>query len=205
MSPSKPAPRPAQRRRVPRQQRSQATVEFILLAAARVFRAEGFAATTNRIAEVAGVSIGTLYEYFPHKQALLLALAEAHVATAESALQAALSRPHQPQRREFLVGLQQAILQCHVYPSQAIELVENQAIAGELRQRAARLRGQVLARLCDCAGTAADAGLRARAAFFALAELAARALYEHSDARAQARLAELGLQMALAVLPSEPG
>ncbi len=174
------------------------------MAAARVFRSEGFAATTNRIAEVAGVSIGTLYEYFPHKQALLLALAEAHVTTAESALQAALSRPHQPRRREFLVGLQQAILQCHAYPSQAIELVKNQAIAGELRQRAARLREQVLARLCDCAGTAADAGLRAQAAFFALAELAARALYEHADVTAQARLAELGLEMALSVLSSEP-
>lgn len=37
------------------------------------------AATTNRIAERAGVSIGTLYQYFPNKRALLYALAEQHV------------------------------------------------------------------------------------------------------------------------------
>jgi AcrR family transcriptional regulator len=50
-------------------------------AAAQVFEREGLAATTNRIADRAGVSIGTLYQYFPHKRALLHELAERHVAT----------------------------------------------------------------------------------------------------------------------------
>jgi AcrR family transcriptional regulator len=54
-------------------------VEVILQATARVLIAEGFdGASTNRIAEVAGVSIGTLYQYFPSKEALLLALSERH-------------------------------------------------------------------------------------------------------------------------------
>lgn len=67
-------------RRRPVQERSRATVEDILAAAAQVFDAVGYAAgTTNRIAERAGVSIGTLYQYFPNKDALAVALLERHV------------------------------------------------------------------------------------------------------------------------------
>jgi AcrR family transcriptional regulator len=54
-------------------------VDAIVEAAAQVFEREGLAATTNRIAERAGVSIGTLYQYFPNKQALLYELADRHV------------------------------------------------------------------------------------------------------------------------------
>ncbi|BBG04758.1 TetR family transcriptional regulator [Pseudonocardia autotrophica] len=61
-------------------------MEIILTAAAQVFRREGLAATTNRIAERAGLSIGSLYQYFPHKQALLDALVARHVEQARSTL-----------------------------------------------------------------------------------------------------------------------
>ena len=68
-------------RKQPLQQRSQATVEDILTAAAQVFEAHGYAAgTTNRIAARAGVSIGSLYQYFPNKEAVALALLERHLA-----------------------------------------------------------------------------------------------------------------------------
>ena len=64
-------------RKRPRQQRSRETVEAILTAGARLFGELGFGgASTNRIAEAAGVSIGSLYEYFPNKGAILVALAE---------------------------------------------------------------------------------------------------------------------------------
>jgi AcrR family transcriptional regulator len=67
-------------RKVPRQERSRLTVEAILEAAARVFERQGYAgATTNRIAERAGVSIGSLYQYFPNKDAILVALVERHL------------------------------------------------------------------------------------------------------------------------------
>jgi AcrR family transcriptional regulator len=56
-------------------------VEQILIAAAQVFETHGYAAgTTNRIAERAGVSVGTLYQYFPSKEAVAVALLEAHIA-----------------------------------------------------------------------------------------------------------------------------
>ena len=74
-------------RKRPSQARSQRTVDAILKAAAQVFSRRGYAATTtNHIAERAGVSIGSLYEYFPSKDALLAALMEAHIEEADAAL-----------------------------------------------------------------------------------------------------------------------
>lgn len=64
-------------RRRPSQERSRFTVDAILDGAAQVFEARGYAeGTTNRIAERAGVSIGSLYEYFPSKDAIAVALAD---------------------------------------------------------------------------------------------------------------------------------
>lgn len=55
-------------------------MDHILTAAAQVFEALGYArGTTNRIAERAGVSVGTLYQYFPSKEAVAVALLEAHI------------------------------------------------------------------------------------------------------------------------------
>ncbi|MFY2856545.1 TetR/AcrR family transcriptional regulator [Achromobacter xylosoxidans] len=68
-----------QPRKSPRQQRSQQTVDTILQATARVLAEYGYAGTnTNRIAETAGVSVGSLYQYFPNKNALIAALHDRH-------------------------------------------------------------------------------------------------------------------------------
>ncbi|MBS2028996.1 MAG: TetR/AcrR family transcriptional regulator [Deltaproteobacteria bacterium] len=67
------------RRRAPKQERSQATVDHVLVATARLLENEGLhALTTNRIARVAGVSVGSLYQYFPSKEAIVEALQERH-------------------------------------------------------------------------------------------------------------------------------
>lgn len=65
---------------------------MLLEAAAQVFEAEGLDATTNRIAERAGYSVGTLYQYFPNKRALLYVLAERHMAEAAERLHAVSAR-----------------------------------------------------------------------------------------------------------------
>ncbi|MFO0614267.1 MAG: TetR/AcrR family transcriptional regulator [Polyangiaceae bacterium] len=66
-------------RKKPAQERSKATVDAILDATARVLRKDGYdRASTNRIAETAGVSIGSLYQYFPSKEALTAALIDRH-------------------------------------------------------------------------------------------------------------------------------
>lgn len=61
-------------------------------AAAQVSEREGLEATTNRIAERAGYSIGTLYQYFPNKRALLHSLAEGHVERARRRWEALAGR-----------------------------------------------------------------------------------------------------------------
>ena len=62
-------------RKTPRQGRSRASVEAMLTAAAQILETGGIAAlTTNGVAERAGVSIGTLYQYFPNKETILAEL-----------------------------------------------------------------------------------------------------------------------------------
>jgi AcrR family transcriptional regulator len=61
------------------QDRSKIIVEAILTATTQILTQEGYdTASTNRIAERAGVSIGSLYQYFPNKEALVAALVERH-------------------------------------------------------------------------------------------------------------------------------
>ncbi|MEV1082300.1 TetR/AcrR family transcriptional regulator [Streptomyces sp. NPDC050211] len=74
------ADRRLQPRRKPRQVRAELTRERILTAAAHVFTEFGYAAgTTNRIAERARISIGSLYQYFPNKDAILAELMVRHL------------------------------------------------------------------------------------------------------------------------------
>jgi AcrR family transcriptional regulator len=75
-----PADHRLQPRRKPRQVRAELTRQRILTAAAHVFAEHGYAAgTTNRIAERARISIGSLYQYFPNKDAILAALLVRHL------------------------------------------------------------------------------------------------------------------------------
>jgi AcrR family transcriptional regulator len=67
---------PANQRRRPRQSRSRATWEAIVEAAVQILERRGSEGlNTNRIAERAGVSVGSVYQYFPDKHAILAAAA----------------------------------------------------------------------------------------------------------------------------------
>lgn len=117
-------------RKLPRQRRSRETVTAILEAGARVFAELGFAgASTNRIAHVAGVSIGSLYEYFPNKEAILLALAERGLermlSDVESLLEAARTRSEAPEAllRSFVT----AMLEVHERDSELHRIVFSEA------------------------------------------------------------------------------
>ncbi len=84
-------------RRKAKQERAQQTVEDLLEAAARVLARRGYAAaTTNRIAEAAGVSIGTLYEYFADKDAIFDALIQQQIDVLVAAVRNADPDPRAP-------------------------------------------------------------------------------------------------------------
>lgn len=85
-------PRTTPRKR-PRQARSKATVDTILEATSRVLVKQGFdRLSTNAVAAAAGVSIGSLYQYFPNKEALVSALIDRHMEEMNSAILAELTR-----------------------------------------------------------------------------------------------------------------
>ena len=80
-------------RKAATQERSKATVDALLSATARVLVKDGYdRASTNRVAEAAGVSIGSLYQYFPSKEALVSAVIERHVGEMMEVVRASLVR-----------------------------------------------------------------------------------------------------------------
>ena len=84
-------PRP---RKTPKQARSRATVDAIVEAAARILEnQDGDGFSTNAVAERAGVSIGSLYQYFPTKDALIGTLIVRETAQLVEEAEAALSQP----------------------------------------------------------------------------------------------------------------
>jgi AcrR family transcriptional regulator len=94
-------------RKVASQERSRSTVDALLEATARVLTKEGYdRASTNRIAEVAGVSIGSLYQYFPSKEALVAAVIDRHTQEVSEVTRNALvkvaARPIEVAAREFV-------------------------------------------------------------------------------------------------------
>lgn len=101
-------------RKLPKQERSQATVEAILTATTHILTEGGYdRLTTNRVAELAGVSIGSLYQYFPNKEALIFALAEHHANEMKQLAQHYLSGLEDGSIIDVLRQLIRAVLAAH--------------------------------------------------------------------------------------------
>jgi AcrR family transcriptional regulator len=141
-----------QPRKLPKQARSQATVEAILQAATQVFERHGYAAgTTNRIAERAGVSIGSLYQYFPNKDAILVALVHRHLAEGTAALEPHLQRWRCGARfDEVLPGIVHAMVALHAHaPSLHRVLFEESQLPPALRTELDELEDRLVALAAD--------------------------------------------------------
>ncbi|MDB5929368.1 MAG: TetR/AcrR family transcriptional regulator [Polaromonas sp.] len=81
------------------QARSQRTIETIFQATAQIVESEGEGAlTTNKVAKKAGFSIGTLYQYFPSKEAILLAMIQRERRRVLDGLHAMMKRAADEQR-----------------------------------------------------------------------------------------------------------
>jgi AcrR family transcriptional regulator len=101
-------------RKRPRQARSKATVDTLLAASARVLVKRGFDGfTTNEVAEAAGVSIGSLYQYFPNKEALVAALIERHIEDMNAAILSELTRVAQLPMVEAVRAMIELTIKAH--------------------------------------------------------------------------------------------
>lgn len=99
-------------RKRPRQARSVATFEAILEAAARILESLGFAGfNTNAVAELAGVSIGSLYQYFPSKDALIVELIRRERAKLSTLIVEAIQQHDAADLKEKLKFIIQAAVQ----------------------------------------------------------------------------------------------
>jgi len=116
-----------QPRKAPKQARSRATVDAILRASARVLSREGFdRLSTNRVAEVAGVGVGSLYQYFPSKEALVAALVDRH---REEIMQVFLARAAAAATkpvREAARDLVRAVLDAHLVDPKLHDVLREQ-------------------------------------------------------------------------------
>ena len=93
-------------RKVPQQSRAENTVNAILEAAASILESRGMEGlNTNLVAQRAGVSVGTLYQYFPNKDALIVALSQQAQTAFFAEAEDALDQPTGQTALEYLISV----------------------------------------------------------------------------------------------------
>jgi len=114
-------------RKRPRQARSKATVDTILVASARILVKRGFDGfTTNEVAEAAGVSIGSLYQYFPNKEALVAALIERHIEDMNASILSELTRVAQLPMAEAVRAVIELAISAHTVDAELHQVLTEQ-------------------------------------------------------------------------------
>ena len=111
-------------RRNPQQRRSRQTVDAVLDAVVRILKREGFSAvTTNRIADVAGVSIGSVYQYFPDKRAIFVALHQRHVEQIDQIIKTKLVEHAASSLENLMRAMIEAMIDAHKIDPELHELL----------------------------------------------------------------------------------
>jgi AcrR family transcriptional regulator len=112
------------RRRKPVQERAKVTVDAMLDAAVRLLKRGGASAiTTNRIAETAGVSIGSVYQYFPNKHALFVALHERHIGLVAEVIRRRIADCTESPLEHLVESLVDGIVEAHTIDPELSELL----------------------------------------------------------------------------------
>ncbi|PWR25894.1 TetR/AcrR family transcriptional regulator [Zavarzinia aquatilis] len=152
---TRPAPALLKPRKAPQQSRSAVTIAAIHEATIQVLLADGVGRlTTTRVAERAGVSVGTMYQYYPHKQALLYAIVDRQLQSIIEAMLTAADRLKGHDLASLARGLTTAWLD-----AKTADMVASRAIYGiaaefdltEVMKRTMDLMTQVIAELLAAA------------------------------------------------------
>lgn len=187
-------------RKTPRQTRSAVTVEAILAATIQVLLADGPSQlTTTRVAERAGVSVGTMYQYFPHKQALLYALLKQQLDGVVQTMEAAAARLSGRPLVEISDGLASAWLDAKtrdVEGSRALYAVALDFDIADLMDDGTRRVRTAIAQALDSAPDAPFPNL-ARIAFTLSAVLGGAVRFALEDGEASSSLAALRVELPL--------
>lgn len=135
-------------RKRPRQQRATATVEAILEAAARILECDGLdVLTTNTVAERAGVSIGSLYQYFPGKHAILAELIRRERADLLAGIEMALSGAEPASLEAMIRSLTQAAVGHQLHRAHLARALEYAEATLPMAAETAALTDNVVARV----------------------------------------------------------
>ncbi|CCJ06887.1 TetR/AcrR family transcriptional regulator [Methylocystis sp. SC2] len=181
-------------RKTPAQARSAATVDTLRMAAIQVLLREGLSrCTTTRIAERAGVSVGSLYQYYPNRDALLAGVLENHLEGVAGAVERACHEHRGQQLSQMGSAFVVAFLAAKLRePEEAKALY---AIAEERggATLAARMRARIVAAVAAMLASAPDAhfddpAMVAKIALGALVEPVQTLLKEHAPAHFRTRL-----------------
>jgi AcrR family transcriptional regulator len=127
-------------RKIPRQQRSREMVERILAAGRTVVLRDGYdAASTNRIAAEAGISPGSLYQYFPNKDAVLSAIVGRYSDDVSERITAALADRFDETGPEMVTATLEALLDALEDNTELLRIVADELPRNENRARAEAL------------------------------------------------------------------
>lgn len=145
-------------RKSPVQARSAATVEALHIAVIQVLTAEGLSrCTTTRVAERAGISVGSLYQYYPNRDALLAAVLEQHL----EGIAAAVERVCDDHRGQPVSAMAAALV--HAFLAAKLrDPQESKALYAVAAERGgpalvARVNARLLAAVAAMLGSASDA------------------------------------------------
>lgn len=140
-------------RKEPRQARSRATVEAVVEAGARILSEQGWAGfTTNKVAEAAGVSIGSLYQYFPDKVSLVGAIRRRHLDDSLGAVRDAVTAGLP--LGEFIDTLVSNIVEAHgIHPGLHRVLLDEAPGLEAYRDQNSEIEAQYLALYAQAAAT----------------------------------------------------
>ena len=131
-------------RRRPKQRRAQQTVDAVLDAVVRLLKRRGVrAVTTNRIAEVAGVSIGSVYQYFPDKQAIFVALHQRHIDQIDRMVETTLIKHATSSLDDLMRAMIEGMIDAHSADPELYELLATEVPhrADGTKEFAVRLHG----------------------------------------------------------------